>query len=336
MSDNYLWDRSGPRDPDIERLEAVLGTLRSSPPPPAWPDRPALIHDHRGWSVTYLAAAAVLVIACGLSLWSLTRPVAPSWPVVRVEGTPLVGSTPVTDGARLAIGQWLETDARSRATLAVGDIGRLDIDPGSRVQLVTTTAGHHRLALPRGTVHAFIWAPPRQFFIDTPSSTAVDLGCAYTLTVAADGSGMIEVTAGWVALEHDGREALIPAGAFCATRRGLGPGTPYVGDAPDALRAALDTLDGGGTDEPARLDALDRLLQVARPSDAFTVWHLLSRVLPGERDRVFDALARLVPPPPGITKAGIRSGDRRMLETWWDALGLGSTSWWREWQRQWP
>ena len=34
MSDEYLWDRSGPPDPDVERLERMLGRLRSKAPAP--------------------------------------------------------------------------------------------------------------------------------------------------------------------------------------------------------------------------------------------------------------------------------------------------------------
>src|SRR5258705_12543581 len=30
MSDDYLWDGSGPPDPDVERLERMLGRLRST------------------------------------------------------------------------------------------------------------------------------------------------------------------------------------------------------------------------------------------------------------------------------------------------------------------
>ena len=29
MSDEYLWDRSGPPDPEIERLEGLLGRLQA-------------------------------------------------------------------------------------------------------------------------------------------------------------------------------------------------------------------------------------------------------------------------------------------------------------------
>ena len=36
MSDDYLWDRRGPADPEIARLERVLGRLRTEPPMPDW------------------------------------------------------------------------------------------------------------------------------------------------------------------------------------------------------------------------------------------------------------------------------------------------------------
>jgi hypothetical protein len=71
-------------------------------------------------------------------------------------------------------------------------------------------------------MHAFIWAPPGQFSVETVSSTAIDLGCAYTLTMDDKGVGRVEVTSGWVGFEWQGRESFIPIGAVCVTRPGLG------------------------------------------------------------------------------------------------------------------
>jgi hypothetical protein len=333
VDERYLWDRTGPPDAEVVRLERVLSTLRSKPAAPRWSE----LTPHRpGAPLAFFAAAAVLVLACAGGLWSIARAVPDSWPVVRVAGVPVVGARPVDDAGHLGVGQWLETDARSRATLAVSDIGRLDVDPGTRLQLVSTRAGRHRLLLPRGTVHALIWAPPGQFVVDTPSSTAVDLGCAYTLHVDVNGAGVIEVTAGWVAFEKDGRDALIPAGARCDTRPRTGPGTPYYADADPALRDALAAIDAGGARDADRRAALDRAIARARPRDALTLWHLLARVPADDRGRVFDALARLVPPPGSVTRAGIVAGNQPMQNDWWDALGLGTTAWWREWIQSWP
>jgi len=38
MSDDYLWDGSGRPDPDIEKLEHVLGSLRYDRPAPVFPE----------------------------------------------------------------------------------------------------------------------------------------------------------------------------------------------------------------------------------------------------------------------------------------------------------
>src|SRR5260370_16366099 len=84
-----------------------------------------------------------------------------------------------------------------------------------------------RPALELGTIHAAIWAPPGEFVVDTPSATAVDLGCAYTLHVNDDGSGTLRTTLGWVGFHKDGRDSFIPAGAMCTTRPVHGPATPH-------------------------------------------------------------------------------------------------------------
>jgi hypothetical protein len=333
MTNEYLWDKSGQPDADVEHLERLLGRYRSTTPEPAWPVVPRV--PARA-SMRFLASAAVLVLACAAALWRGPAPDAASWPVTRVAGHPVAGSTPVGDRSRLPLGAWLETDASSKAVLEVSTIGQLDVEPGTRLRLVETRQGAHRLAMAHGVVHAFIWAPPGQFVIDTPSSRAVDLGCAYTLDVRPDGGGTIEVTAGWVAFEHAGRESFIPAGARCATRTGVGPGTPYMLDAPAALVDALTVLDFAPQSDQARAAALARALGAARPDDALTLWHLLARVPEPDRDAVFDALARFVAPPPGVTREGIRRGDRGMRDAWWAALDLGDIEWWRTWKRGLP
>ena len=86
-------------------------------------------------------------------------------------------------------------------------------------------------------------------------------------------------------------------------------------------------------DPAANVDAaLDVVLAASGERDEATLWHLLARVPAGSRDRVFDRLAQFAPPPPAVTRDGIRAGGREMLDRWWDALGLGTVSWWRQWK----
>ena len=108
------------------------------------------------------------------------------------------------------------------------------------------------MALDRGRIRALIWAPPRYFFVNTPSAVAVDLGCAYTLDVDPRGWGLVHVTSGWVAFEHGERESFIPQDAVCATRPRFGPGTPHYDDASaGARRGPFDSrFPGDGKRKP--------------------------------------------------------------------------------------
>jgi len=316
MSDDYLWSGAGAPDPEVQRLERLLGEFRSRRPAP---ELPAGLHARRGQrSIPYAAAAALAAVG----LWLTSSGGAPQgWQVARTGAPP----------RRLAVGQSLETGAGDRVKMSVGSIGYVEVEANSRLRLESARANEQRMSLDRGLIHAFIWAPPRTFVVDTPSAVATDLGCFYTLQVDRDGGALVTVQAGWVSFEHAGRESFIPAGAACRTVPGRGLGTPYREQASPALREALADFDftQGGD------HALDIVLAEAHKDDAFTLWHLLTRSQPAQAARVYDALAALVPPPSGVTREGILRGDRRMLDAWWDQLGLGGSTWWRQRESRW-
>lgn len=235
-----------------------------------------------------------------------------AWDVARLAGAPKVGAEHIEESGRLAVGEWLETDSSSRARINVANIGQVEVEPNSRVQLVETNSTEHRLAMTRGRLSAKISAPPRLFFVETPSAVAVDLGCAYTLEVDDAGRSVLHVTAGWVALELKGRETIVPAGAVCLTQPGKGPGTPFFDDVSPKFRSALAKLDfqHGGASE------LSIVLGEAREYDTLTLWHLLYRVRGAERGRVYDRMAALVAPPQGVTREGVLKLDKGMLDLW--------------------
>jgi len=72
MSDDYLWDRTGEPDPEIQQLENVLGTLRYQPQPLLIPTprqswfKPNL---RRGYASPLAIAATIAVMLLGLGLW---------------------------------------------------------------------------------------------------------------------------------------------------------------------------------------------------------------------------------------------------------------------------
>jgi ferric-dicitrate binding protein FerR (iron transport regulator) len=313
-TDDYLWDPSAPADPEIERLERLLRPL-------AYRERPLRLRPARrltGRMGALLAAAAALLVALFAGREWMMRDDPHAWRVEGLAGAPRVGDERVGGDERLPTGKWLETDAGSRARVELGGIGYAEVGPNSRLAALRSRAGEHRMSLRRGTIDARVWAPPRVFMVETPAALAVDLGCAYVLSVGDDGSGQIRVTSGYVELVNGGRRSVVPAGSVAQMRPGHGPGTPYPEGSPAALRAALDALDFGGF----RRDALDAALAGAGADAAPMLWHLLQRVPPHERARVYDRLAAVAAPPAGASRAAALRLDPRAMELWQRELGL--------------
>jgi hypothetical protein len=346
MAGNYLWDGSGEPDSEVQRLEKMLESFRYSSKTPglAIPaiEKPESIVArlmNRFWLPCFAAAAMVTLMLTGSVIIRRGLPHSdddvPGWSVARIEGTPQIGARLVTaehGNTKLRVGQTLETNATSRASISDEDLGEVKVDPNSRVQLLQSDDKRKRIRLDVGTIHAMIWAPPGQFVVDTPSAVAVDLGCAYTLQVSQDGSGTIRTTLGWVGFQLNGRDSFIPAGAICATRPRVGPGTPYFEDASEAFQGALGELDFGAATQDARRVALKVVLSQARPRDGLTLWHLLFRTQGTDRELVYDRFAALVPPPSGVSRDGVLQLQGAMLDKWWNALNLGDISIWRYWE----
>jgi hypothetical protein len=336
--DRYLWDKSDPKDPEVERLERLLAPLGHADTPlealesPRVPRQLRLAPWH-GMRFRLGVAAALAASILAVSVIALRMP--RGWEVRSLSGVPRLQGRAVAERSRIRGGDTLVTDGAATAWIRVGRIGAVELQPGSRLRVIGTHAPDHRLALDRGRLQAMILAPPRQFSVETPAGIAIDLGCVYDLEVDDLGQATLTVVGGWVSFERDGRETFVPAGARCATR-GAAVGTPYFTDASPGFKNALAELDLTPSTAPAPAGALLVVLQEARTEDAFSLWHLLQRLHGADRERVADALAARIPMPEGVTRRGVVAGDRAMLDLWWDSLGFGGTSDWRRWKGDWP
>ena len=171
MNEDYLWDRTGEADPEIVRLENLLGEYRLKGKQP----------QAAGWrtkkTVIPLAIAAAVALAALLFPYHQQT----SWHVVSGNAAPRT----------LRAGEMVETGPSARATISDDSVGQVELDPNSRLQISSSRKQPQRFALQLGVIHARIWAPPAEFVVDTPSAEAVDLGCSYTLEVGPDGSGRV-------------------------------------------------------------------------------------------------------------------------------------------------
>lgn len=323
MNEQYLWDGQGEPDPEIQKLERALSNLRY---------QPRALHQVYDLPADPVKARQHLRVAAGIAASLLIGSMI-GW-YTHYKSKPADSAWRISwngSQARSArAGQTIDTGPHSVAQLDSEFVGEVRVDADSRLQIMQAAQEVQRLALLRGTIHAFIWSPPGQFVVDTPSAKTVDLGCRYTLHVAPDGSGILQVETGWVAFQWKNRESFIPQGAECVTRPSQGPGTPHYEDAPAALTTALAQFD-----ETHSLLALRTVLLSARSRDALTIWHLLIRTQGTTRLLIFNRFRELVALPSSVTQEGILHGDPVAIDSSWNALGLGNTDWWREWKRSW-
>jgi anti-sigma factor RsiW len=309
---------------DLDEVTFGLTMVRRLPvvaaPPDLWRSIEAALSEPTpsralritGWR---LAWAAALLVAIATGILSLTRLPGERWEVTRLAGDAALGSRPLAGTGRAGAGAEITTGESGRVRIRIGEIGTVVVEPNTQVRLAALGTQDHRLALTSGSLSASITAPPRLFFVETPSATAIDLGCEYTLECDRAGNGLLAVTAGWVALEQKGRESLVPAGASCRTRSGLGPGTPFFRDAPPLLLDALDAFDSGRGG-----DAVEVMLRESRVRDTLSLWHLLSRVAPGQRDAVYRRIAALAPPPEEVSLDRVLRLDAAALTKWKEEL----------------
>jgi cytoskeletal protein RodZ len=68
MNDNYLWDRTGEPDPEIQKLEELLGELRYQPQPLHVP-ADITVGRKRSFFLPMTIAAAIIMVAILSALW---------------------------------------------------------------------------------------------------------------------------------------------------------------------------------------------------------------------------------------------------------------------------
>lgn len=290
-------------------LKRAMDALPRSIEPPAdlWPGVRAGLARRSGQAVkrpSVIRIAALLsLLAVSAGALMVTRRQAATWRVAATLGAARV----------LHAGDTLASAMPTR--IAVGRIGLVDVESGSLVRVLRASATEQRMALTRGTIHAQISAPPRLFVVETPSGTAVDLGCAYTLGVDPEGNSLLQVSLGWVSFEDQQGRSLIPAGMHALGRRQHGIGTPVMDDAAQQFQLAVAAFDVAPSDS-----GLGVILSGARTRDAVTLWHLVGRTGGARRTRVIDRLTGLVALPVGVPREAIEHNDYGAMSLYWTAL----------------
>lgn len=306
MSADWLFDGTGAPDEEQARIESLLSRHGLKAAGRSGRSR------RRRYVLVALAAGLLMVLALGAFAWTFLQP--GSWSAEAITGSPTLDGARLRGSVDVPPGAWLEVGEGERARLQVGLLGTVELDPGTRVQVLASRDRFHRLHLAEGRLIATTLMPPRWFSVETPAGRAIDMGCAFTLENDVRGLGLLVVTEGQVAFEGAGREAWVPAGGRCTVDPESGPGTPVRHGASQAFRFALARLDadadGSGAEE------LEAVLREAEPADGLSLLHVLRRLDEPHRRRVLERLEELCPLPSRVAREDVLRLDHGALSRW--------------------
>ena len=315
---DYLWDPAAAPDADVAAVEQTLAGLRFDPSrhPLRLPARaPARARRARPLAVLALAASLLLAAGAGFWTWRQTWPAGRAW---TIESS--------TAESRIEVGRAVTLPDGENAVANIGRIGSMRIAGGTSFELRATRDTRHRLRLSDGRLHVRVWAPPLSVVVETPSGDVIDMGCEFVLEADAARSA-VTVLSGWVQMENDAGDVMIPAGASSTMTTGVAPSVPVFDDADESFVDAARRI---ARDGPR--GAVDDLVRFARPRDVYTLLQLALRY-PDAADALLRRAAELAPPPDDVTVGRILRGDRRALWKWSDSLPLPPPKkWWRHWR----
>jgi hypothetical protein len=90
MNEDYLWDKSGEPDPQIQQLEEILGRLRYQPKPLKIPTGLSPVRKRNFFPLLAAIAATLLIAALSAAVWLQSRKSEATIPAVAFDSQPRV------------------------------------------------------------------------------------------------------------------------------------------------------------------------------------------------------------------------------------------------------
>ena len=238
------------------------------------------------------------------------------WKVSNIQGNSLIGNSVMSGNDSIKEGEWIQTNNDSRAELIVANIGKVIIEPNSKVVFVKGADGNNRIMVEYGTINTVMNPNSRSFFVEMPSAVATDNGGSYTMTVDSTGDGLVYVRSGKVEIASPKRDAIIPAGSLVLTKKDVGVGTPFAENSSAKFKNALFNYDFGNCNDAC----VKTLLNNAKMGDAVTLVNLIPNVNKEYSDQVYTKLAGFVPPPRTVSADSIPYINEEEINQWIDKI----------------
>lgn len=240
------------------------------------------------------------------------------WKVSNLQGSSMIGDAAMNSVDSIKEGQWIQTNDTSRAELNVANIGKVIIEPNSKVIFVKGADGNNRILVEYGTINADMKSKEKTFFVEMPSAVASDIGGTYTLTIDSTGDGLVYVKSGKVEVQSPNKGSIVPAGNLVITKKDIGVGTPFNENSSPQFKNALFNFDFGKCSG----SCVNTLLNTAKLSDAVTLVNLIPKIDNEYKDDVYAKVANFVQPPNAIHRDSIPFLNEDEINKWVEKIQI--------------
>ncbi|MGD8307277.1 MAG: RNA polymerase sigma factor [Ignavibacteria bacterium] len=261
----------------------------------------------------FLTVSCVLIVAIAI-IYYLTL-TSYEWTVSTISGTTLLNSRPIAGKTIVSGDDFLTTDLSSTAELRIETLAKIEIEPDSKLQRL---GSDNRAKLLVGKLNVSTTSENDYLFLEVPSAVVEEyyLNNDYVVSIDDIGNTELEVTSGWLQVVDENVIAVVPEGYKIRVLKGIGIGVPVSYRSFTSLSPLLEEYLFAGRN----IVVLSSILDMAAPSEAITLWNLLYRVTPAQRDMVYGKLNTLVPRPINISKDDIMKLNEEMLQLWLEEI----------------
>ena len=217
---------------------------------------------------------------------------------------------------KLDKGQTLEVQDSSLINVFVPHSGRIDVQSLSSITLIDGNDNKNVVALNSGAIRITTTVLIPKLFVDVEDFSIRDVGGVFSVKYKDSGDVIVFVEFGLVQIFYKGQSYYVNEGYYNELRSDQLPGTPYRFDASDSLKQLINTFDLYGESNLL----IGKIIDNVSKSDALTLLALIPRVSAVNRQLLFQKLANFIPPPNTVTRMGIITLNREMLNNWWNEI----------------
>jgi DNA-directed RNA polymerase specialized sigma24 family protein len=237
------------------------------------------------------------------------------WMLFSLSGKPLKNKAPIVKMEELLAGDVISTNDVSSAGIDISDIGRINIFGNTSLTKLEddNSAELHNGKLMINTVKA-----EDNLYIVIPNAKIenIDICTKYLVDVDSQGNSKIVLEEGWLRVSSGNDEIIFPEKYNLKVFKESGTSIPYYSESDLILITLFEEYLFNGNEK----STLNGIIKSSTIAEAIMLWNLLQRIKAEQRITVYNKLNELVPHPDNITKKGILSLDRNMLQFWLDEI----------------